>query len=296
MTTDDLNTQFAYGDEIRVAAGPGGMAMVMVNNRHAQAHIHLDGAHLTHFQPKGQKPVLWVSPTSFFQPGKPIRGGIPICWPWFGPHPTGKGQMAHGFARVRAWRLVSTARHSDGQSRIELALDSDAASLALWPFSFALRLVVTVGATLEVALTTTNPGPEPMLYDDALHTYLAVGDVRRAAISGLEGAVYLDKIAGARAVQLGPITCTGLTDRVYGSTATCTIRDPEWDRSLVIEKSGSTETVVWNPWSDKAGTFADFPADGWPGMVCVEAANCLEHRLMLPAGTAHTTVTRIRVA
>lgn len=291
-----LNQQFSIPNAIVIEAGINGLPRVAVANKLGAAHVYLHGAHVTHFQPAGEQPVLWVSKDSNFTEGKPIRGGIPLCWPWFGPHRTDTTRPLHGFARIRSWTIISTAQLSDGRSRVELGLEHDAATLALWPYEFSLRLTVTVGRDLEVALTTTNTGRNPFTYDDALHTYFAVADVRQAVVEGLDGVAYFDKVApGGNKVQAGAVTISGETDRVYAATGARTIVDAAGRRSIAITASGARATVVWNPWIAKAKAMADFGDEEWPGMLCVESANCLDVPVTLLPGTAHTTAASYRV-
>lgn len=272
-----------------------GLFRVEVNNRHAQAQIYLQGAHVTRFQPHGQQPVLWMSEKSLFAHGKPIRGGVPICWPWFGPHATDSNLPTHGFARSRLWTLEETSVLNDGRTRVVLSLRSDEETLKSWPHAFVLRFTITVGATLELDLRIDNPGVAPFTCAEALHTYFTVGDVRQVRISGLTGTTYVDKVRKSeRFVEAGDITITSETDRVYlGTTATCTVDDPLLGRRMVIAKDGSHATVVWNPWIAKAKAMPDFGDEEWPGMLCVETVNALDHTLTIPAGGSHHLVARI---
>ncbi len=291
-----LNQQFAVPNAIVIESGINGLPRITIANTLGAAHVYLHGAHVTHFQPAGEQPVLWVSKESNFAEGKPIRGGIPLCWPWFGPHRTDTAKPLHGFARIRSWTIISTAQLSDGRSRVELGLDHDAATLALWPYEFSLRLTVTVGRELEVALTTTNTGRNPFTYDDALHTYFAVADVRQATVEGLDGVAYFDKVApGGNKVQAGPVTISAETDRVYFAGGPHALVDAVGKRRIAIATSGARASVVWNPWIAKAKAMADFGDEEWPGMLCVETANCLDVATTLLPGTSHTTAASYRV-
>jgi D-hexose-6-phosphate mutarotase len=294
---NDLAQAFTIPGHLTIVAGENGMPCIRVANRHAQAEIYLHAAHVTRFQPNGQQPVLWMSAKSLFQDGKPIRGGVPICFPWFGPHASDSTLPVHGFARSRAWTLIETAALHDGRTRVVLTLTSSEDTLRVWPHAFALRYTVTIGATLELDLRIDNPGNAPFTCGEALHTYFTVGDVKQIAIGGLSGATYVDKMRQAqRFTDQGDVTITAETDRVYlGTTATCTVRDPLMKRTLVIAKEGSHATVVWNPWIAKAKAMADFGDDEWPGMVCVETVNALDHALTIPAGGSHHLVARIGI-
>lgn len=290
-----LMERFAIDGHLAVDSDQHGLLRLDVGNRHGEAQIHLLGAHVTRFQPRGGQPVLWMSGKSLFAPGKPIRGGVPICWPWFGPHPSDHSQPVHGFVRTRLWTLEETAALDDGRTRVVLTLRSDEETLKLWPHPFILRYCITIGTTLDLDLRIDNPGPAPFTCAEALHTYLTVGDVRQITISGLSGTTYVDKLRNAqRFTDHGDVTITGETDRVYlDTTAACTVHDPLLARRLVIGKDGSQATVVWNPWIAKAKAMPDFGDDEWPGMVCIETVNALDHALTVPPGGSHRMTARI---
>lgn len=259
---------------------------------------HDQGAHLTEWR-LGDTPVIWVSSESEYAEGQPIRGGVPVCWPWFGPGRSGDLSPAHGFARIAPWRLVQ--EDSDG-SALRLAWELTSADVQGLPGSehftheFTARLDVTVEQAASVALTVRNEGAEPFDYEVALHTYLHVGDIRQVEIVGLDGCDYFDKVLGTDATQQGPVVFEGETDRVYASPATVQVHDPVLRRTMVIEKSGSPNTVVWNPWTDKARAMSDFADDEWQQMVCVEAATVGGHAVVLDPGQEHTLSTTVRVA
>lgn len=266
------------------------MTHLTIRNAACSAEIHLQGAHVTRWQPHGRDEMLWLSERAVFAPGVSIRGGIPICWPWFGPHPTNPHAKAHGFARTRLWTLDHVSDNVD-QTHVRLSLRSDDATRALWPHDFELMLDVVCGATLDVSLTTRNVGAAPFTITEALHTYLAVGDVRQVAVDGLTGVRYADKVRNCEAVQHEALlTFASETDRVYATESECVIIDGE--RRVRISKRGSYSTVVWNPWVEKAARMPDFGDHEWPGMLCIEAANALDAAVTLAPGAAHTIGTR----
>jgi glucose-6-phosphate 1-epimerase len=266
-----------------------------VCNRHARARIYLQGAHVAAFRPVGEGEVIWMSSRSWFQAGKPIRGGVPICFPWFGAHAERSELPGHGFARLEAWRLIGAEELPDARTRVVLGLESSPETRASWPHDFSLRYTVTVGPTLELALEVRNTGGAPFSYEEALHTYLDVGDVRRARVLGLAGARFIDKAdGGARKVEGEAVSFTAETDRLYlDTTARCLVEDPALGRRLVVDKEGSQSSVVWNPWIAKAARMPDFADEEWPGMVCVETANAGENRVTLGAGAAHVMTARL---
>lgn len=255
--------------------------------------IYDHGAHIWAWQPEGTAPVLWMSEQSMFEDGQPIRGGVPVCFPWFGGGPEGKLQPGHGFARLHAWKLID-ATETDGTLVVEYHLDDTiTGEQPRWPHKYAARLKATFGSQFEVALTVTNTDDVPFAYEEAVHTYLNVGDVRHVRVTGLAGAKYLDKVAGGWATQVGDVEITAETDRVYLSTDDVLVDDPTHGRKLVIGKTGSTNTVVWNPWVAKSAAMPDFGDDEWPGMLCIEAANALEDAVTLQPGESHTMTQHI---
>ena len=287
-------------DTVRLVAGNGGLPRLDVSTRAATAEIYLHGAHVTAWQPaQAAAPVIWMSAASFFQPEKPIRGGVPICYPWFGPHPSDKSAPAHGFARLAEWRLDNVRTLRDGSVDLLLVLDPTSGSQtadARHAATVAHR--ITIGAKLMMSLEVRNPGPDTLTFEEALHTYFAVQDVTQIEICGLENVEYLDKVAGfARKRQAAePIRFTAETDRVYlDTTGACTLDDPGLLRRIVVSKSGSQSTVVWNPWRDKAAAMPDFGNDEWRGMVCIETANVGDAAVRLEPGERHVMTAEISV-
>ncbi len=283
---------------VRLGSGQGGLSRLRVSNAHGEAEVYLHGAHVTSWQPKGHAPVLWLSRDSAFAPDKPIRGGIPICFPWFAAHATEKTAPGHGYARLEDWTLVEAADAPDATTLV-FELTSAGHVWPLWPHPFTARYRVTVGAALEFAFTVRNTGSAPFSYEEALHTYFAVQYVREIEITGLEQTDYLDKVDGAARKRQGaePIRFTGETDRIYLATeAAVTIHDPGRHRRIVIDKTGSETTVVWNPWVDKARAMPDFGDLEWPEMVCVETCNVNAHAIALAPGAEHRMSATIRVA
>ena len=270
---------------------PGGLVRLRVSTPLCEAEVYLQGAHVAHFKSHGEEPFLFLSAASHFAPGKPIRGGVPVIFPWFGPRAGRADSPAHGFARTRPWQVEALAADDTGTVTLILRLDADETTRALWPHDFILRHRITFGAQLTMQLEVENTSGEPFQFEEALHTYLAVADVREIGITGLEDTGYLDKVdAFARKQQTaGPIRITGETDRVYLHTrTTCVLDDPKLARRITIEKSGSDTTVVWNPWIAKAKAMADFGDDEWPAMLCIETANAGESAITLAPGAVHT--------
>ena len=290
MSLADLNTRFGINEQLKFIEGPNGLVFAEIDNALGTSYICLQGAHITTFRPKDQvEPVIWVSKFAKFAPGKSIRGGAPVCWPWFGAHATEASFPGHGFARTVMWEVTQSAALPSGETEITLALLENEQTRTQWPHKSRVELNVVVGKSLKASLDTTNLGDAPIQIGEALHTYFQISDIEAVQVTGLENTVYLDKVGEAtRRTQNGPITFTGEVDRVYVDTeSTCYIVDPAYERRIKIAKSGSRSTVVWTPWNEKADKMGDFGPDGWRQMVCVESVNALENVVIVAAGETH---------
>ncbi len=280
--------KFAIDGILRFDLGRGGLPRAVVTGPEAEAEIYLQGAHLTAWTPRGHRPVLFTSERSFFESGKPIRGGVPLVFPWFGPRGGGLPGPMHGYARLSNWDVEAARVRDDGAVEILFALPEH-----------ALTFRVSLGQTLEMELTARNPTADPIVIEDAFHTYFAVGDIHQVSITGLAGTACLDKADAAQRKLTGPdpIRFARETDQVHFSTpAACVIHDPAWARGIVIEKSGSATTVVWNPWIAKTASLPDMAPEDWKSMVCVETANAIDDAITLAPGAAHTMSARIRLS
>ena len=249
----------------------------------------MNGATVTRYDVGGQ-PVLFCSKSSKYEAGKAIRGGVPVIFPWFGPHPTDSSQPQHGLVRAADWRVDSMRRTLDEYRRADTDVELSDATRPAWPFDFGLRYTVTVGKRLEMALEVTNRSMSEIRFHEALHTYLTVGDVRKIAITGLEDCEYVDKVDGGARKRFAsePLKLTGETDRVFvNTTETCRLSEPDRP-DVLVSKEGSLSTVVWNPWDPKAEAMSDLAGGQWPGMVCIETANALENAVVLSPGASHT--------
>lgn len=273
----------------------GQLEALEVHNPRFSATLFLQGAHLAHYAPAGAPNWLWLSPEARFEPGRAIRGGIPVCWPWFGDPGRNPPEVrkrvstttAHGFARTALWQLESV-EESAHQVVITLSLDCKDDFRELWDGQARARISFRFSAIdCQVALATTNTGNDPLAYTQALHTYLPTADISRTRISGLEGATYLDTLNDWRPrVQEGPVEFPGETDRIYESGAPLTIATPAG--AMLLTASGSDSTVVWNPGPDKARRLSDFPDAAWKEMLCVETANAGNDYQVLNAGQSRT--------
>lgn len=252
--------------------GEGGLPkVVIIAADGARAEVYLHGAHVTSWVPAGDTERLFVSPRSAFAPDSAIRGGIPVVFPQFaneGPLPK------HGFARNMVWQLVSTSPNGADVGEAIFRLSSSAATEAIWPHAFVAELAVSVRAqTLDVALTVTNIGSDPLTFTAALHTYLRVADARRTVVAGLTGRSYRDSAAGGvrRVDPAGHVTIAGEVNRIYFDV-TSPVKVEEPDRVTTVDMDGFTDVVVWNPGPTTASAFPDMEPDGYLRMQCIEAA------------------------
>jgi len=282
---------------ISTETGEGGLPFLRVRNKDAEAAIYLYGAHIASFTPVGGTDLLWLSPTSSWERGKPIRGGIPLCFPWFGPHPTRGDAPLHGFARLRDWTPLYGSVLHDGRTRAALELRSDDATRALWPYEFRLELVVTVGKTLEVELVIENTGTEPFACSECLHTYFGVADAAHTRVVGLDGACYAERVGTERlVVQSGDLAPCGETNRAWPQSPNAlALHDEAGKRTISIEKEGLAGTVVWNAWEPRALEIADIGA-AWRKYLCVESGNVLSSRVVLPPQGNHRSRVRYSLA
>lgn len=268
--------------------GDPGLPMLVVENALGRAVIALHGAHLMAFKATGQREMLWVSPKTALVAGTPIRGGIPLCLPWFGPGPDGKAM--HGFARTMDWTVVGVEQLDSGATRLVLGLDGDASVSALWPHAFAFRLEVTVGSELKLAMNVFNRGTDPAPLAFAFHTYFAVPDVAKAGVTGLEGTTYIDKMDNfARKTQQGAVTIDAVTDRIYLDVpARQTLKSA--DGEIAIDSDASC-AVVWNAWSNDKN-IPDLGEGNHVGYLCVERCDVADRAPTLaPGGEYRMTMT-----
>ena len=285
-----LNNEFAINDrdaQVVFSLGRGGLPKVDLKGPYAAAEVYLHGAHVTSFRLHDSGEMLWMSELSEFTEDRPIRGGVPICWPWFGqPHPQ---VPQHGFARTSQWNVVETKAHLDPSLEIAFQLTDSEQLRSIWPCSFELTLRVIVGRDLTLQLSCLNTGASPLTAEGALHTYFRVNDIANVKVLGLEGRTYLDKLDSMKSKQQEEaIRIDREVDRIFLETDDMvTICDGD-TRRIEVRKSGSESTVVWNPWIDKAAAMPDFANDGYHQMLCVETANADRDAREIKPGEVHT--------
>jgi len=296
MDINQLNEHFGLPGVLAFHATASGLIYADITTPHATATVYLQGAHLTAWQPAGHHPVIFTSRKTELMPGKAIRGGVPIAFPWFANRHDGKTGPSHGFARIQDWTLAFAALSGE-DLHLTFTLGPNELSRSLGYDQFRLAYQLTIGRTLTMQLTVANDASAPLVFEEALHTYYAVTDIHEIAIAGLDGVSYLDKVDNFnKKLQHGDITVTGATDRVYlDTTATCVLNDHAGKRNIDIAKTGSTTTVVWNPWEEGAAKLPDMDPTEWHEFVAIETVNAAKDTITLAPGATHTMKAQVTV-
>jgi len=298
MRAEEFTAEFGIAGILDFVETGHGLVKVAISLNGMAGELYLQGAQLSAWQPSGERPVLFTSPNSSFAPGRAIRGGTPIIFPWFGACRYAQGAPQHGFARTALWHLdgVETVGHESVTLTFSLG-DGDVGS-PFWPEPFRAIYTVVFAQTLSLRLAVQNRATHPIVFEEALHTYFAISDITGIAISGLAGTTYIDKTDSARRKPqtAALLTITAETDRIYLDTpGECGIEDRGWRRRIVIEKDGAASSVVWNPWAEKAAAMVDLGDPAWRGMVCVETGNIADNEVRLAADGEHQMSTAISV-
>jgi glucose-6-phosphate 1-epimerase len=296
-TAAALDQRFSIPGIAKVTEGNGGLACVRVTTPQCSGEVYLLGGQVTRWKPAVTEEVVWMSQHSLFQAGKAIRGGVPVCFPWFGAKGDDPKAPSHGFVRNHEWQLESLSA-GDGAVTVSLLTPDDESTKKWWAADFELRLKAIFGAQLSLELQLTNTGQASLRAEEALHAYFTVGDAREISVVGLGSTDYLDKVENyARKTQAGAIKFTSETDRVYlGTTQDVEILDPVLKRRIRIAKHNSRNSVVWNPWVAKARSLSDFGDDEWTQMVCVEPSNVAENAVEVAPGQQHTMSVRVSIS
>ncbi len=279
-----------------ITPGKNGLPRLRISTPAASAEIYLHGAQVTSWQPAGAEEVIFLSEDSQWKDGKAIRGGIPICFPWFRGKADDPKAPSHGFVRTKAWQLDSVESSGD-TAVVSLSTASDEATRAWWPHDFRLVHRVTIGSELTQELMVTNSGTTPLRFEEALHTYYRVSAADSIRIRGLDGVAYLDNTDDNREKQQeGDVLFTAPTDRAYiNTTHAVEIVDPGLHRRIRLTKQNSRTTVVWNPWSTGAYSLPDLGDEEWRTMACAEASNIRDFAVDLAPGQEHNMKTVIQV-
>jgi glucose-6-phosphate 1-epimerase len=296
MDTKQLNESFGLPGVLVFSASPAGLIRAEMTTPAATATVYLQGAHLSAWQPTGEQPVIFTSRKTELAPGKAIRGGVPISFPWFGTRHDGRTGPSHGFARIQDWTLAFAALAGE-DLHLSFTLGPTEMSRGLGFDHFRLAYQLTIGRTLTMQLTVANDAAAPLLFEEALHTYYSVADIAEVTVSGLDGVSYLDKVDDLKKkTQDGDIAITGPTDRVYLDTASsCVIHDRGHGRRIVVAKTNSNTTVVWNPWESGAEKLSDMDAGEWREFVAVETVNAADDAITLAPGATHTMQARVSI-
>jgi glucose-6-phosphate 1-epimerase len=286
---DALNRRFGVAGIAQIVEGKGGFPIVRITSPIANAEVSLYGAQVLSWRPAGADEVLFLSEQSRRQTGQAIRGGIPVCFPWFREKADNPKAPNHGFVRTKEWRLDGLRADEEGSVTLVCVTSSDDSTRALWPHDFLLACRIRVASTLRLELSVMNRGVTPLRFEEALHTYFRIGDIHQARVRGLDPVTFLDNTdANKSRRQDGSLTVTGPTDNAYMDTeAPADIIDPVLHRRLRTEKLHSSTTVVWNPWQSGAAAMSDLGDDEWQRMLCVEASNILGAAVSLAPGEEH---------
>lgn len=279
---------------ITLETTPGGLQRLCVVNESAVATLYLQGAHLTSFRPHGQDDLLWVSDAETYQPGQAIRGGIPVCWPWFGPHPDGAPYPSHGLVRTALWNW-EVVRDDAKISQLRLWLETGGTDSG-FAHRARVELVVTVAASLTLRLITTNLGDRPFTLSQALHSYLPITSPDNVRLTGLTGYPYLDKLTGTRQPWPEPFAVDQEIDRIVLDEGQPVMLDEPGQVRRFIGREGSRSLVVWNPWIAKSRTLSSFNDDDYRSMLCLEAANAADDSRQLQPSEQHSLTTELGLA
>jgi len=295
QSIDDLQQIIGSGTEFAISEENPGYPIIEVNAGRSSAQIALQGAQVLSWTPTDHPDVLYVSPKAKMEPGVTVRGGIPICWPWFNAHPEDADKPSHGFARNRFWELES-AEFAYNMATLVFKLPIDEETKALFPHDFELTATVKVSDKLKVRLSTKNTGEEPFQITSALHTYFSVGSIENIQLEGVKGSHYIDQLqpAGSEEIyQEKNVIINKEIDRIYSSMSSLLLRDLDRGRAVFVDKAGSRSTVIWNPWAEKAKALRDLPNNDYKEFVCIEAANAGKDRPTVRPNASHTLETTI---
>jgi glucose-6-phosphate 1-epimerase len=286
---EELDRRFGISGIARVCQGKNGLLRLQISHSKVEGEMYLHGAQVTSWKPAGSDEVLFVSTNSRWQEGQAIRGGIPICFPWFRAKAHDAKAPAHGLVRTKGWQLESIVEDTSGIC-VTMSTESDEQTQRWWPAHFRLVHRVVFGPELTLELTCTNTGKSDLRFEEALHTYNRVSDVANVRLEGLDAVEFLDNTDSNRSkVQYGDFTVASPTDNAFiGTQNDVDLIDPKLRRHIRLKKANSLTTVVWNPWSEGAARLGDLGDGEWTQFLCVEASNILDASVTLAAGGSHT--------
>ena len=292
-----LNQKYGIDGKLVFRQHSSGFVFADVTALHAKAGILLYGAHIISFVPEGEDEVLWLSPISDLAEGKAVRGGVPVCFPWFGPAPFDRNLPKHGFARLMEWEMESSQALGNGDVQLSMSLVSSDESYFFWPFEFKATMTFVIGRQLEATLRIVNTGATELQYSGALHTYFNVGDASSVSVEGLSGHHFYPNGSTEQQIQREPFfALDGFVDRCYvHHQQPCLIHDSAMGRTIKADKKGSRVTVLWNPWEESTRLIPDIEDQGYRNFVCVEAANNFDDTIVLQPGGSHQTAIMLMV-
>ena len=287
MNIEQLNADYGISNKAQFVEGKGGFPVIEIKNEYAKATISLYAGQVLSFQPANQpQDMMFLSSKAYYTEGKAIKGGVPICWPWFGPDPEDKGRSNHGFVRNRMWQMREIESGQDGSTVVVMGLTDTPETRRIWDYSFDLTIAITVGASLTIELITRNTGDKPFEITQALHTYFRIGDISQVRVLNLEDTSYLDKVDGGKnKTQTGDVTFSSECDRIYLDVPSQLIVDDlALGRKIKITTANSNTAIVWNPGSQVSANMADLGDLDYQKFVCVETANAANEVITIAAG------------
>jgi glucose-6-phosphate 1-epimerase len=295
MENASLNRLFGIKGSLEFFDGKGGLSIAKLMAGDATASVSTYAGQVLSYRPQDAEDVFFLSNNAHFERGKAIKGGVPVCWPWFGPDPEGLGRPNHGFVRNRPWQIRGGRLLSDGAVELLLGLEDDAETRKFWPHAFDLEMRVTLGDRLEIGLLTRNRSKQPMTISQALHSYFLVGDIGEISVGGLANLHYIDKVYyGTLKSQQGIVQVSGETDRIYLDVdKPIDITDRKLGRRIQLSAAGSHSTVVWNPWVEVAKSMSDLEDNDYQRMICVETANAASDEVHIAPGGEHRLMLQI---
>ena len=297
MNLNELNRRFGIPGIARVSEGDGGLLRVDITTPLAQGEMYLHGAHVTCWRPAGGEEVLFLSSKSRWEEGQAIRGGIPVCFPWFRGKADDPHAPAHGFVRTRSWQLYSIVENN-GAVAVTMFIESDEQTRHWWPAEFRLAHRVTFASELKLELVCINTGKTPFRFEEALHTYNRVSDIGKVRLQCLDATSFLDNTdSNKQKTQLGDVVIASRTDNAFIDTEAATdLVDPGLQRRIRLKKTNSSTTVVWNPWQEGARSLRDLGDGEWKQFLCVEASNIMGAAVTVAPAQEHTLSTVLSVA
>lgn len=295
MNIEQLNADYGIANKVKFVSGKGGFPTIEINNEYAKAIISIYAGQVLSFQPLDQaEDLMFLSNKAYHQEGKAMKGGVPICWPWFGPDPEAKGRSSHGFVRNRLWQMRAVDTTQDGATKVTMGLVDTEETRKIWNYAFDFAIAITVGSSLTIELITRNTGKEAFSITQALHTYFKVGHISQVQVLGVENKTYIDKVdSGKQKTQTGAVTFSEECDRIYLNVPSeLVIDDAALQRKIKIAATNSNTAIVWNPWATISANMADLEDQDYQNFVCVETANAANEVIEVAANSEYKMVAR----